>query len=64
MERSEHTNRNSNVVSTVWTSDGEQHTFRHRNTTVGWVRGCERVGVDPRDVVNSQVGMPDSDRVR
>ena len=56
-------NPNANVTSTVWTSDGVQHTFRHRNTVVGWARGCERVGVNPRDVVESMRGMPDTDRV-
>lgn len=56
-------NPNRNTVSTVWLEDGTQVTFSHRDTTVGWVNGLRRRGVDPRQVVTGQPGMPDSDRV-
>ena len=62
-ERPRRQSRNANVVTTVWMSDGTQHTVRHRNSMMGFVNEMRRRGWDSRDVVDSMVGMPDSDRV-
>lgn len=57
-------NPNTNTVSTVWLSDGTQVSFSHRDTLTGWVNGLKRRGVNPSEVVSSQSGLPESDRVR
>lgn len=57
------TNPNLNTVSTVWLSDGRRVSFEHRDTTVGWVNGLKRRGVDPRQVVKGCPGLPEEDRV-
>lgn len=56
-------NRNSNVTCTVTLTNGTEVTFTHRNTLNGWVNGLKRRGVDPRDVVESVEGLPESSRV-
>lgn len=57
-------NRNSNLVTTVTLRNGQEVTFTHRNSLMGWVNALERLGVDPNEVVSEVAGLPESARVR
>lgn len=65
MNESSHRNqgRNANVVTTNTMRDGSEVVVRHRNSFMGWVNATRRMGFNPRDVVSSREGMPESSRV-